>query len=547
MWRRSRLFLRWGSQLKGTSRPRVAPQHSRVDVPLVHVPSGFRTRVSRTMFLLMNPRLILSALVGLGALILIDHAHYGHAWTVRRCLRSAYLAATIMTYYWYMEKGDMDEVDRIVTRSRCHEVASEAVLEHMLTLGGVYLKIGQIMSTLSHVLPLEWCATMKACLDHTNTMDFWEVDMQFQKAFEHGGLESSSLHLFREFATVPAKAASLAQVHLALGEDGTRLAVKVKRREVDNEVQADARLMRYIAELAERWWPEFSFGWLARYFEETVKQELDFVVEAENGTRFREEFADWEDVTAPRVWRELTTRDILVMDYVEGFNVDEKAQMGQWGIKTGEVARRLAEVVAEQVFGTGRVHADPHPANIFVQPLAVEEGAKNWRLCWLDHGLYQRLSRSFQLQYARLWVALAKRDRSAVETACREIGVGNWKVLATVLTSHAHVQGTSSGVLTKQDFYIPRTLSSETALGVLEILGQVPEEMVLALKCNDLLRSVQHDLGLPVNYFSIMAHRAQRLLNEEAVAGLSGRARSRVEKEGIAELKRLEDALKVLK
>eukprot|EP01062_Namystynia_karyoxenos_P056165 TRINITY_DN47125_c0_g1_i1.p1 TRINITY_DN47125_c0_g1~~TRINITY_DN47125_c0_g1_i1.p1 ORF type:complete len:573 (+),score=222.73 TRINITY_DN47125_c0_g1_i1:78-1721(+) len=544
MLRRSALLRAW--QQQRPAQPRVPPPEA-ADVPLRTIPPGMQRRTSLIVYVLTRPRLALCAFLGMVSAVFYDYCKYGYIWMVVRCSTTAYLALRLGIYYWWMERGVEDPVERIVIRSRCHEVASEEVLHHFLARGGVYLKIGQMLSTLTHVLPLEWCATMRPCLDHASSMPLWMVALQFMEPPALGGLNDRPQRIFREWNPVPVKAASIAQVHVARAppaDGGTKLAVKVKYRDVEPEMWGDVRVMQLIARLAHWQWPEFDFTWLHNYFARTLQQELDFVHEGESCERFRRLFRDWADVTAPRVFRKYSSRSILTMEYIDGFNVDDKKRMERLGIPCGPVAARVAEVVAASIFDHGVVHADPHPANIFVQPFAGSGGEQRWRLQWLDHGLYQELSDSFRSAYARLWVALVTQQRQQVEAACRELGVGNWRMLATVLSSRALVQGTvQEGVLTKADFYIPRVLGRQMALGVLEILGQVPEEMVLVLKCNDLLRSVQTELGLPVNYFAIMARAAQRRLNAEAAAGKSGRELARAEREGAQRMRDLEAAL----
>eukprot|EP01064_Diplonema_japonicum_P018372 TRINITY_DN2705_c0_g1_i1.p2 TRINITY_DN2705_c0_g1~~TRINITY_DN2705_c0_g1_i1.p2 ORF type:complete len:245 (+),score=63.28 TRINITY_DN2705_c0_g1_i1:972-1706(+) len=207
--------------------------------------------------------------------------------------------------------------------------------------------------------------------------------------------------------------------------------------------------------------------------------------------RFRETFSDWDDVTAPRVMWETCSRKILTMQYIEGFNVDEKEKYEELGLDKEAIAERVAEVVARSIFKEGHLHADPHPANIFVEP--TDEG-KGWRLQWLDHGLYQNLTQDFIDNYAMLWTGIGTAQENLVKKACENLNVRKPEILSNILMS--------------KSLFIPHVSGTDMTLGLLEVMGEIPKEMVLVLKCNALLKSIQRELDIPETYDRIIMREA---------------------------------------
>lgn len=495
--------------------------------------------------LMTNYRIFMYVVMFSVLLYLADRLNSGYAQTLSRCHATLFYTMKTIMFYWYNERySTNDAVAEIMRRSRCHQVAGLEAMYHCYIMQGLYIKLGQLVASLTHILPLEWCASMRPCLDAAHSMNLFRVRQQLMKPREEGGLDGHDEEMWSEFHTVPMKAASLAQVHYAETRERSPkpLAVKIKYWDVENQLTADICLIEMLVKVASKIFPAYDFNFLTEYFRSALTQELDFDQEAENGERFREMFADWVDVTAPKPYRQWCSRDILTMDWVNGFNVDDKERMFELGIDPSKVAKRMVEVMASSIFDHGCVHADPHPGNIFVEPLANHRssdsitGQVGWRLQWLDHALYQNLSPSFQLTYARLWSGLGRQDYIAVESACQELGVENWKSLATMLTTHRRVHeyeqqqavdGVSVTTLTEQDFFVPTYVDGRSSrLGMLEVLGQVPEEMLLLLKVNDLMRSVQTSLGLPVDYFTILGDAADRHLARHAAAACTEVAES---------------------
>ncbi|KAJ9464979.1 putative serine/threonine-protein kinase abkD [Diplonema papillatum] len=544
MYRRTLLRLSWG-------KPRTKADRF---LPFADRPQEMARRDTLVKKVLTTPLLAYAFfMMGMG-LYLYDKFVLGHVDTFRRVCKVAWHAHTVTLYYRWMGLFAESPLDQVVTLCRCHEVAAHKTLDLFLDLGGIYVKIGQTISAMTQTMPLEWCIVMKACLDHARTMSAADVLFVFRRSYEDGGLAGAPSDFFNEFHDIPEKAASLAQVHTARHKTtGDKLAVKVQYKNIPAMMKTDVFIMRFLLRIVGSDL-NCDLSWLPVYFQETIEKELDFESEARNCQRFGSMFDDWEDVRSPSVDTTTSCRTILTMEYVDGFNLDSKAAIEAHGFDPSELTQRVSEVIASSIFDHGFLHGDPHPANIFVEPAAalrpslpVEKQAEKvetstwgrmftavfrpkeeatsgledrkkaitkakdgqaWRLAWLDHGLYQEIDPETRRSYARLWAGVGLEDTEMVQSACKALGVSNWKLLASILGSKAErrIEGVASDQLMgRKDFFIPHVASTNMALGMLELMGSMPKNLIVALKCNALLYSVQRELHVPITYHRVMA------------------------------------------
>lgn len=152
--------------------------------------------------------------------------------------------------------------------------------------GSIFIKLGQHLSSMGYLLPLEWTTTFIPLQDKCPVSSFESVEAMFVKDTGHR-IED----LFSSFERVPIGAASLAQVHVAvLKETGQKVAVKVQHPALAEWVPLDLALTRFTFATLKRFFPEYDLEWLSREMDMSLPQELDFREEAENARRAREYF-----------------------------------------------------------------------------------------------------------------------------------------------------------------------------------------------------------------------------------------------------------------
>ncbi len=246
-------------------------------------------------------------------------------------------------------------------------------------LGPTFVKLGQILSTRPDLLPPGILNELTELQDKVSPLPFDQVVSQLRAALGPGFREH-----FSELDETPLASASIAQVHRATLKDGSHVVLKVQRPGLRKKIESDLNILRALAGWVEESFEEaaaMDLGGVLRGFAKSLGQELDFHCEARNMARFRRNFADDPRIRLPRVFDELSSAEVLCMEFVEGRKFSEV-------LASGEDTRPLVEVyfktAYKMLFVDGFFHGDLHPGNVFVQA----DGG----LAIIDCGMVGRLS-----------------------------------------------------------------------------------------------------------------------------------------------------------
>jgi len=241
--------------------------------------------------------------------------------------------------------------------------------------------------------------------------------------------------------------------------------------------------------------------------------ELDFYHEAQNSARVTENFRNSSHhLSVPQPVWELTTPKILTMEWIDGAKVTDKAYLKKIGADPKEVARRLAEVFYQQIYFHGFVHCDPHPGNIFVR-----KTNRDFEIVLLDNGIYKTYDDEFRLHYAKLWLAILKGNEQDIEYYSKSLGVKDYKLFSSMLTTRAWKSVTSNQLdsqLSPDEVTELREYAQGVAAGITNILAIIPSELLLLFKTNDMLRAVVNDLSAGVNTIGTNLRYCQKSVNE---------------------------------
>lgn len=237
-----------------------------------------------------------------------------------------------------------------------------------LELGGVWIKLGQFLSSRVDILPPEVIESLADLQDAVPA----EPPEHVVSVIE-AELGKPLSACFDAFEMAPIAAASFGQAHRALiRETGERVVVKVQRPRLDEIVAVDLRALKTIAGWLKRYPPirqRADLNALAREFSEGVLDELDYEREAHSAESFASNFASDPGVLVPRVFKRLSTRRVLTLENVEYIKITDFDGLAAAGISRQDVARKLFETYLQQFLIDGFFHADPHPGNLFAQPV----------------------------------------------------------------------------------------------------------------------------------------------------------------------------------
>lgn len=286
---------------------------------------------------------------------------------------------------------------------RPHRTRAERIRTAIEELGPTFVKFGQVLSTRSDLLPPDVLAELAKLQDQVPPFPFDQV-----REIVEAELGAPLEELFEVFEPEVLASASLGQVHRArLG--GEEVAVKVQRPGILETIEADVALMMQLAALLERrveGWEVHQPTRAVKEFQDTIREELDYEVEAAHQERFLRRYQGDPTVHVPRVFRDATTSRVLTMEFIDGIKVSDLQRLREAGVNLEEVARRGFSLVIRQTLLDGFFHADPHPGNLFVLPGDV--------VCFLDFGMVGRLSREVRDDFVEMLYHIVDRDPARV-------------------------------------------------------------------------------------------------------------------------------------
>lgn len=438
-----------------------------------------------------------------------------------RFLSMAAVGAVVAAdYKWTLRNVTKDDEEYDTLLSAVHKRSALRLRRLFELHKGVFVKAGQHVAALGYVLPEEYVDTMRVLHDRAPTMPYEDVCRVIAEDFGN----RDPREIFEEFNPQPLAAASLAQVHEARGRDGRRYAVKVQFPGLRELCASDIASIGVILDAVCWLFPEFKLRWLVEEFQRNLPAELDFENEARNAERVRDNFHRSKHPAAkhfmtPEINWSLTSNRIITMEYIDGAKANDVQALQARGLDVVAVATLLADLFSIMIFEHGFVHCDPHPGNILVRPTAKDDPRPV--VCLLDHGLYKELPDEFRLDYCRLWNALLHQDLKQVEAVSKKLGVTNFYLFACMLTSRTWETVSAGGLgsdLAPAEKDKLKQQAAVYAAEITQILDVVPQQLLLLLKTNDNLRSINSDLGSPINTHSISLHHVVRVLYDHEQA-----------------------------
>ena len=271
-------------------------------------------------------------------------------------------------------------------------------------LGPTFVKLGQMLSTREDLFGPEWIAEFERLQSHVAPVPFDELLPQVTEA-----LGKPPEEIFLDLDTTPFASASIAQVHRARLPDGTPVVLKIRRPGIQQIIDADLRILSYVANFLEaevqdarRYQPTR----ILTQFSRSLQRELNLAVEARNIERFAKNFADDPDVLVPQVFWEWTSPVMNVQEYIEAIPGNDLAAIESAGLDRKLLATRGADAVLKMIIVDGFFHADPHPGNVFYLP--------GNRIVMIDFGMVGRLPGTRRAQIIDLLSGIARRDEESI-------------------------------------------------------------------------------------------------------------------------------------
>jgi ubiquinone biosynthesis protein len=371
-------------------------------------------------------------------------------------------------------------------------------------LGPTFVKFGQLLSTRPDVLPPDIIAELRGLQDDVRPFPLADVEQVIE---EELGLSIDKL--FIDFEDRAVAAASIGQVHRATLPNGKRVAVKVQRPGAPRQIEADLALLYQAARIARERVRALDFidaRQLVDEFARSIRQELDYRLEARNADTFHRNFAGHPHVRVPRVYWRYTRSRVLTLEWLEGTQIAD-VDPESWSLEERrDLAYLMTETWMTMIFRHGFFHGDPHPANILVLGKADQIGL-------VDFGAVGKLTDDDMSKLTRLFIDAAAENVDALPRRLAELGVRYPKdreeeFLTELREMYYRYYGAS---LAEID---PLQVIREAFQLIYSMNLQLPTRFLLLDKAIATLGSVGVDLYPDFNVFEVARPYARSLLME---------------------------------
>ncbi|HSP51482.1 MAG TPA: AarF/UbiB family protein [Cryobacterium sp.] len=460
----------------------------------------------------------------------------------RRILRFA--ALYLAQAWWYELVLPRIGLARVAARNRPARLQHIAKRFHVLAvdLGGLMIKVGQFMSSRLDVLPPEITKELEGLQDEVPPVPFPSI-----RALAEAELGVSLERAFSFVDPTPLAAASLGQVHRARlsREDAAEtglldVVVKVQRPGISAIVDVDLSALRRVA----RWLSHVrlvsdrvDMPALVEEFAVTSLEEIDYLQEAASAERFAQIFADDPRVSVPELVWERTTRRVLTLQDVTAIKINDVDGLRAAGIDPSEVADDFASVMFDQLFVHGYFHADPHPGNIFVTPLAAGQ-SRNWKFTFIDFGMMGEVPDALRQGLIKLLIAAAARDGKGMVDGIRAVGVllpsADTAELERAMTKlFARFGGMGFAELQDVDPREFRAFALEFGDVVRSLPFQLPENFLLIVRAMSLTSGMCSSLDPAFNIWNSVEPYSAQLIRAEGGNVVQAAAKQAVSVAGI--------------
>ncbi|OEU17489.1 ABC1-domain-containing protein [Fragilariopsis cylindrus CCMP1102] len=275
--------------------------------------------------------------------------------------------------------------------------AATYIRDGLLTLGPTFVKLGQVISTRTDILPKTYTDVLNSLQDDVPAFSGARAKEIVSKEL---GVPVDEM--FTDFSEIPLKAASLGQVHTAYYK-GKKVAIKVQRAGLKELFDLDLKNLRKLAVLLDKFDPKADGAdrdWVSIYdeSERLLYLEIDYINEANNGERFARDFKNVDYVRVPQFYRDISTPRVLVMEFIESLKLTDIKKIESLGLDRNLLAQRTADAFLRQIVETSYFHCDPHPGNLCVD----DEG----NLVYYDFGMMDELKPNVREGFRKFCTAL---------------------------------------------------------------------------------------------------------------------------------------------
>ena len=305
---------------------------------------------------------------------------------------------------WVKQEGKNIDTERYRKNAR-------KVLNTFISLGPVYIKLGQWLSSRADILPQPYLEELSKLQDEVPAAPFDQVKPIIEN--DLGPINEK----FESINPIPVSGASLGQVYRG-SISGHQIVIKVKRPGIAKVVEEDLEVLKKILPLALRFVDpnlRFSAKAMLSQFIETIHEEMNYKNESLNLKQIKNDLKENKKVVVPSVYDDYSSENVLTMEYIPGIKVTNVEALDKKGIDRQQLVVDVHKVFFTMLLRHSLFHADPHPGNISVK----DDG----KLILYDYGMVGRLDNETRLRLIRLYLALVEKDPPRTVNAMNDLGM----------------------------------------------------------------------------------------------------------------------------
>jgi ubiquinone biosynthesis protein len=372
-------------------------------------------------------------------------------------------------------------------------------------LGPTYVKLGQIVSSQSNVLPPDWITELQKLQSDVPPFPSERVE-----EIVEGELDAPLTELFQSFSLKPLAAASIGQAHRATMHDGQEVIVKVQRPDIVPQIDADLKIIREVARLLENsvsWAKNYGTVDIVNEFARNLRDELDYRNEGRNADRLRRNMASIHGVHIPVIYWELSTTRILTMEFIDGVKITNLHALDKANVNRAVLVNTFMRSMIHQLLVDGFFHGDPHPGNVFALLNTAE-------VAFLDLGMMGRLASDQRTEIINLLQALQQQDALEIVRIATVLGIPGSQV------DEYRLRREIERLL---DRYMTASLSevpfAELVTQILNLIAEsgirLPSDLTLALKALIQTEEVARTLKPDIQITDVASTLSQHLFAEQ--------------------------------
>lgn len=429
---------------------------------------------------------------------------------------------------------------KLVNQNRPERLRRSARAFRMLAIqmGGVLIKVGQFLSSRVDVLPDEIVTELEGLQDEVPAEDFQAIKNLAEKE-----LGEPLSQIFYEFGEHPLAAASLGQVHWARLSNSSNeedpahnnlsiqdVVVKVQRPDIELIIATDLAALRTVGSWLRHYRPinlRVDISALLAEFTRILYEEIDYLAEGKNAEIFAQYFKDEPGIRVPRVYWAQTTKRVLTLENVMAIKITDYQKIDEAGIDRKEVASRLLNTYLKQIFEDGFFHADPHPGNLFIYPMAdvVEDDKSKWALTFVDFGAVGKVPPKILDGLREMLIAVGTKDAPRMVRSYQILGVLLPHAdLAMIEKAEARAFERFWGKTMNELQHVHTQEIKEFAHEFRELIYtmpfQVPHNMIYLVRTVGILSGICTGLDPEFNVWQHLAPYAQKLIARDASSNL---------------------------